>query len=219
MKDPLPRNIEAKAQSNSQGTQVSSGPHSKKARGSEADPGKVQARAQNRAQNKAQKNPSETKKPKKSSPQITEDLGFLDSLKSEWNLFWENIVGDDDETAAKDAKKAAVSEESQKDPFSTGKLERLSLEQIKAITKVLSQDRAQLNQKLEKINRELEENMAKAQSLALVGGDFEEAQSKTSELNELGQQVAADLGKIDEQLKLARRREDVLKKAIKKLDL
>lgn len=142
----------------------------------------------------------------KSKSEESADLGFLESLKTEWNLFWENIVGDEDPASI------ATKGSSDKDPFASGKLEMLSLEQIKAITKVLSQDRAQLNQKLEQINRELEETMAKAQSLSLVGGDFEMAQLKTSQLNELGHQLAGDLMKLDEQLKLTRRHEDALKK-------
>jgi hypothetical protein len=141
------------------------------------------------------------------------DSGFLEGLKSEWKLFWENIVGDEESSPGKSGSKEKGDSS---DPFNTGKLEKLSIEQIKAITKVLSQDRALLNQKLEKINREIEESLAKAQSLSLVGGDPGEAQSKTSELNELGLVISEDLHKLDRHLKLARKREDQLKKLLKK---
>lgn len=216
MKDPLPRTTNSM---NSQKAKSSGDLQQTRTLKAQDRTATASATAGRKSQNRHSKNNPDSKRTKKNSNQGSEDLGFLDSLKSEWNLFWENIVGDDAETESREAEKKLANEESQKDPFSTGKLERLSFEQIKAITKVLSQDRAQLNQKLEKINREIEENMAKAQSLSLVGGDVEEAQAKTSELNELGQQIAAELGKLDEQLKLTRRREDALKKSLKKLEL
>ncbi len=140
-----------------------------------------------------------------------EDLSFIDSLVNEWKLFWENIV----EEEAVEVPTPKPSE----DEFINGKLEQLSLEQIKAITKALSADRKKLNQKLEGLNKELEENAAKMESLALVGGDQEEALAKASELHEQGIKLSEQLHKLDERLKIARQKEDRLKKAAKEIHL
>lgn len=132
---------------------------------------------------------------------------FVNGLKTEWNLFWETILGDD-------APEEIVGENTKtKDPFVTGKLESLSLEQIKAITKALSADRKKLNQNLEKISKEIHENTAKLESLKLVGGESEETEQKINELNDLGQTLSTQLDKINERLKIARSREDAIKKA------
>lgn len=134
---------------------------------------------------------------------------FVQGLKTEWNLFWETILGDND-----NANSGPSSEPAQgKDPFVTGKLQALSLEQIKAITKALSSDRKTLNQKLEMINKEIEENATKLESLKLVGGECEETLQKLSDLSDLGQSLSEQLDKINDRLKMARRREDDLKKS------
>lgn len=148
----------------------------------------------------------DSSKKKKSQSQSKQSGGYFEGLKTEWNLFWETILGDDEQE---------VSVEETKDPFVTGKLEVLSLEQIKAITKALSSDRKVLNQKLEALNKEIEENSAKAESLKLVGGDSEEAVRRINELTDLGHSLSEQLHKINERLKLARTREDVIKKSLK----
>jgi len=149
--------------------------------------------------------------PRKPSQKIKpNNKGFLPGLKTEWNLFWETILGDEDSTEGGEALKT-------KDPFVTGKLEILSLEQIKAITKALSADRKTLNQKLEIINKEIEENTARLESLKLVGGESEETVLKINELNDLGQTLSMQLDRINERLKIARSREDSIKKAAREL--
>ncbi len=142
----------------------------------------------------------------KTSSKKSKKHGYFDGLKTEWNLFWETILADD-EDSDESAQKAQT-----KDPFITGKLESLSLEQIKAITKALSSDRKKLNQRLESLNKELEDNTAKLESLQLVGGESEETLQRINELTDLGQSLSEQLDKINERLKIARAREDVIKK-------
>jgi hypothetical protein len=146
---------------------------------------------------------------KKKKSQAQHSGGYFEGLKTEWNLFWETILGDDEqEESVKETK----------DPFVTGKLEVLSLDQIKAITKALSSDRKVLNQKLEALNKEIEENSAKAESLKLVGGDSEEAVRRINELTDLGHSLSEQLHKINERLKIARSREDAIKKSAKEAE-
>ena len=129
---------------------------------------------------------------------------FVDGLKTEWALFWETILGDD-ETAETDT--------DSKDPFVNGKLETLSLDQIKAITRALSSDRKKVNQRLESLSKELEMNTAKLESMKLVGGDTEEPMQRINLLSDQGQGLSEQLIKINERLKLARACEDALKKS------
>lgn len=149
---------------------------------------------------------------RKPSPKIKPNNGgFVTGLKTEWNLFWETILGDEE------SDQEGAGSSNIKDPFVTGKLETLSLEQIKVITKALSSDRKILNQKLETINREIEENTARLESLKLVGGESEETVLKINELNDLGQALSQQLDKINERLKIARSREDTIKKSAREL--
>lgn len=134
--------------------------------------------------------------------------GYFVGLKTEWNLFWETILGEDESEESKEATK---------DPFVTGKLEVLSLEQIKAITKALSADRKLLNQRLEALNKEIEGNTTKVESLKLVGGEPEEAVRQINELTDLGHSLSEQLNRINERLKIARSREDIIKKASKEV--
>jgi chromosome segregation ATPase len=129
-----------------------------------------------------------------SSGDTSQQRSFVAGLKTEWSLFWESILGDD-------------VAEPLKDPFLSGKIETLSLDKVKAITKALSQDRKTLNQKLESLNKELDLNAAKLDSLRLVGGETEDTEAKINELSDLGQALSNQLTKIDERLKIARNRE------------
>ncbi len=139
--------------------------------------------------------------------------GFVEGLKTEWNLFWETILGEEHG----EAEAAAQALGGTKDPFVTGKLESLSLEQIKAITKALSSDRRKLNQRLETLSKEIEENSQRLESLKLVGGEQDETVQKINELNDLGQTLSEQLDRINARLKLARSREDVIKKAAREI--
>lgn len=127
---------------------------------------------------------------------------FVKGLKTEWSLFWESIVGDDEVDPVGNV---------EKDPFLSGKIELLSLDKIKAITKALSQDRKRLNQRLESLNKELDLNAAKLDSLRLAGAEAGDTEFKINELSDLGQAVSDQLAKIDDRLKLARNREKQLR--------
>lgn len=124
---------------------------------------------------------------------------FLEDLKIEWNLFWKNIIGDE-------------VEESSKDPFEDGRLESLTVDQVRAITKALSSDRKLLNQKLESLNKEINLNTTKLESLKLVGGDYQDTFERLNQLSDFGQSLSQQLIQVDERLKLARTRENLLLK-------
>jgi hypothetical protein len=139
--------------------------------------------------------------------------GFVAGLKTEWNLFWETILGEEHDPTVPDGGADQAQKAATKDPFVTGKLETLSLEQIKAITKALSSDRRKLNQRIETVNREIEESSQRIESLKLVGGEPEDTVFRINELNDLGQTLSEQLNRINERLKLARSREDIIKKS------
>lgn len=126
------------------------------------------------------------------------DVSMLQSLKTEWQMFWHGLIGDDDAEAEPDA-------------FITGKLETLSLDQLRELTRVLSQDRKKLNQKLESISKEIDLNSAKLESLRLVGGDTEETVERLNTLSDLGQKVSQELTLLDNKLKHTRKYEDQLR--------
>jgi hypothetical protein len=131
---------------------------------------------------------------------------FVSGLKTEWALFWDNLIEDDEEPSELEAKTYGS-----KDPFITGKIESLSLEKIKVITKALSADRKKLNQRLESLNRELDLNSAKLDSLRLVGSDPSDTVARIHELSDLGQALSEELDRINERLRIARTVEDQLR--------
>lgn len=136
---------------------------------------------------------------------------LLNGLIKEWSLFWQTFASEDegDDQGEKDKQSSSFS----KDPFLTGQIETLGLEQIRAITKALSSDRKKLNQKLESLRKEIDLNSAKLEALRLVGGDFEQTLQNINTLNDLGESINSQLGKINDRLKMARAREDRIKSA------
>lgn len=120
------------------------------------------------------------------------------SLKKEWSLLWESIAGDE----------SAETE----NPFETGKVRALSLDDVKHLTREMSQDRRKLNRRLESLTKEIELNTAKLESVRLVGGEAEETVRKISELHEQGQRVATELEELDQKLRMARDREDQIRR-------
>lgn len=144
--------------------------------------------------------PKKTNKKSKSKSVTEEPDSFVDSLKNEWSLFWENFVGDD---------------EVQKELLPDQAV--LTIEQIKAITKALSSDRKKLNLKLEEIRKEIEESATRLETLKLVGSPADETLQRLGELSDQGQSVNEKLNKVNERLRLARRREDEIKKAARPL--
>ena len=129
---------------------------------------------------------------------------ILGGLKLEWSLFWETLTGED----------VVIEDADNKDPFLSGKLDILNLEQIKVMTKALSTDRKKLNQKLESLNKELDMNSIKLESLRLVGGDTQETVERINELSDLGQALGDQLDKINDRLRMTREREVRLKEEL-----
>jgi len=122
--------------------------------------------------------------------------GIVNALKHEWALLWEAFSGNDEETNESN------------DAFCTGKLEVLTVAQVREITKSLSEGRKKLNQKLEILNKEIDLNTAKLESLSLVGGDKDATLKRINELSDIGQSLTDALMKLDDKLRLAREQED-----------
>lgn len=123
---------------------------------------------------------------------------LVNNLKNEWSLFWDSLSSDFIDV--------------EEDPFKTGRIQVLSQEQIRDISQALSKSRRLVNQKIEALNKEIELNSAKLESLRLVGGSEEETLKRIHELSDQGQALSQELAKIDERLKLIRETEDLLKK-------
>ncbi|MFM6927439.1 MAG: hypothetical protein ACKOX6_03200 [Bdellovibrio sp.] len=117
---------------------------------------------------------------------------IVKSLKNEWALFWEAFQGEDEQGEVN---------------LETDKLEVLSLNQVREITKALIEDRKRINQKLETLWKEIDLNSAKLESLRLVGAEEDSTLARINELNDLGQSMAVALDKIDSQLRAVRNRE------------
>jgi len=123
---------------------------------------------------------------------------FVKTLKNEWALLWEVFSEEE-------------SDESQKDAFESGKLDILGPEQIRDMTKALSEGRKRLNQKLETVNKELDQTSAKLESLRAKGQADDETLKRIHELHDLGQSVSDALVRLDDRLRLARQREEDLR--------
>lgn len=114
---------------------------------------------------------------------------IVKALKNEWSLFWEAFQGE------------------QHDAFEDGKLEVLDLNKVREITKALLEDRKRINQKLESLNKEIDLNSAKLESIRLVGGEDSVTLSRIHELNDLGQAMSDVLAKLDGKLREIREKE------------
>ncbi|MGZ3768210.1 MAG: hypothetical protein ACXVCP_05935 [Bdellovibrio sp.] len=119
---------------------------------------------------------------------------IVKSLKNEWSLFWQAFQSKDESETA--------------DAFETGKLEVLSLEKIREITRLLLEDRKKINQKIESITKEIDLNSSKLESLRLVGAEDKETLNRINELHDLGQNMSLALEKLDVKIREIRERED-----------
>jgi|GEM_PF-957915 len=128
---------------------------------------------------------------------LDDHLSFAEGLKTEWQLFWHGLLGSEDENSPQSEAELVVA----------GRLKSLTVEQIKQISRALSQDRKRLNQHMEKINSELENSTQTIENLKLVGGDPDEVLAKLHRLTDAGQQLSLQLQKVDEQLKKLREQE------------
>lgn len=118
---------------------------------------------------------------------------FLDSLKDEWSLFWAAIIGDEAPVAEKTVEELAI--------------KNLSPEQLRQVIRTLSNDRRRIHRRLEAINKEIEENTLRLQTLELVGGEKEDTLKEIERLSDLGLQISSELEKLNIRLKEIRRSE------------
>jgi hypothetical protein len=121
---------------------------------------------------------------------------IVKALKNEWSLFWEAIHSEE------------ISEDKNKDPFESGTLEALSLNQVREMTKALIEDRKKLNQKLESVAKEIDLNSAKLESLRLVGAEDSEMLKRIHELHDLCQSMSNALSRLDKKLRMMREKEN-----------
>jgi hypothetical protein len=74
-----------------------------------------------------------------------------------------------------------------------------------------------LNQRLEALNKELDLNAAKLDSLRLVGGETSLTENRIHELSDLGQKLSLELNNVNQRIKLAHERENILNEESKEL--
>ncbi len=116
---------------------------------------------------------------------------IVKALKNEWSLFWEAIQGD----------------ESSQPEFPKAQLEIMSLDQARELARSLSDGRKKINQRLESLNKEIDLNSAKLETLRLVGALEDETLKRIHELNDIGQTMAEAMLKLDQRLRLLRDQE------------
>lgn len=131
-----------------------------------------------------------------SSAEVHSKSSIVQSLIKEWSLFWASITEDFDND--KDLE------------LPEGKLQALSLQQIREMMKALSQDRKALNQELEHIKEQLDEASSKLETVKLINGDVESNMNHIDQLHDIGQRLSEALQKIDERIREARSREQDL---------
>lgn len=132
---------------------------------------------------------------------------ILKSLKNDWALLW----GSFSEGSSPSASVALAAQEKIADlDLGSEDLQKIDPQQLEFLSRHLSQRRKILNQKLESLNREIEMNSTKLETVRLVGGEEEEILNRISVLTDLGTNVNAELSKLDEKLSFARKKEQEL---------
>lgn len=126
-----------------------------------------------------------------------ENLTEGNPFKIEWSLFWEGILGDHSEVE--------VAEVEKKKPQESVRV--LTRENIQTLIKELSNQRKQLHKQIEKVNKEIELNSTKLESLRLVGSEPEDTINRINELSDKGQELSLELEKLDQKLKWVRAHE------------
>lgn len=118
---------------------------------------------------------------------------IVKTLKNEWSLLLEVFQGEEKDEVP---------------------LEIIGRDEIKEMTKSLSEDRKKVNQKIESISKEIDLNMAKLESLRLVGAEEESTLNRINELNDLGQSMSEALAKLDAKLRNVREHEQRLQEEL-----
>ena len=83
----------------------------------------------------------------------------------------------------------------------------LTKEKLKELSRELSSQRKQLHKQIETLNKELEMNSAKLESLKLVGGETDDTMARINELTDKGQDLSLQLQKLNQKLQIVREHE------------
>lgn len=119
---------------------------------------------------------------------------ILKSLKNEWSLFLQAFQSDEN-----------TQDTDKNDPIDSHQnVDDISFEEVRDLTKTLTEDRKKLNQQLEILAKELEQSSDKLENLRLVGGQEEGTLQKIHDLNDLGLSITEQLAKIDKRLRQIR---------------
>jgi sulfite reductase alpha subunit-like flavoprotein len=120
---------------------------------------------------------------------------FVKALKEEWKIFWESLKAEPEKI------KPAT-------PLEIEKLQSLSLEDVRRLSRSLSTHRRRLNQELEFLRSEIDQHSAKLETQP------EHSRERTlrylNDLNDRGHAMSTRLAQLDSHLKETRRREDEL---------
>ena len=133
--------------------------------------------------------PGETSEKKALKEEETETKSSTNPFKIEWSLFWDGLLGDHEKTSGEDPLKA------------------LTREQIAKLIKDLSSQRKQLHKQIESVNKEIELNSVKLESLKLVGSEPEDTITRINQLSDKGQELSSELQKLNQKLKWVRAHE------------
>lgn len=120
---------------------------------------------------------------------------FLEGIKQEWQLFWHTIV---------DEFSDSNSEAKSSDLLNSNVASQLNSEKIRTLSRTLSADRRKINQRLEKIQKEIELNQAKLESLQISGQSTDAVNQRINELHELGGLMSQELQVVDARIKKTR---------------
>lgn len=124
---------------------------------------------------------------------------IIHDLKKEWKLFWNNFRS---EGFRKEDEPSTES-----DPLFPADI---TLGQLQGMTRNLSRQRHEIHQKLETIQKEIDELEALLDEQRISGKKVEETVRQIEKLNDLGQKWSEAIDLLTEQLKLARQKEAVL---------
>lgn len=124
---------------------------------------------------------------------------LVEDLKNEWSLFFESFIEEPEEEK--------TIKEIQHQKF----LDDIELEDIYDLKRVLSEQRKKINQQFETLQKEIDLNSAKLESLKIVGAEQNETMNRIHRLSDQGNQLSQKLTKLDEQTKLLRDHEELLK--------
>lgn len=123
------------------------------------------------------------------SNEIKEIKTSTNPFRIEWSLFWGGLLGDNEKELGNDPLKA------------------LTRDQLLKLIKDLSAQRKHLHKQIESVNKEIEENTEKLESLELVGSSQEDTISRLNQLGDLGQALSSELNTLNQKLKWVRTHE------------